>query len=113
VVRALAFLNLSRLVTDIHVSLVVQDPYPDRQVNIELSNGDDNGRKEHASDDAEDRGAYLAEPIAPNPISSSVAKQTHPSAAGRVDTTVTSGSGQKKKHLMPPLKHKPSKSLVD
>jgi hypothetical protein len=82
------------LVIDIHVLPMVQDLYPDRQGDIELSDGDNKMRKESAGDDVEDKGASLAEPIAPNPISSSIAGWTHPSAIDQVDTTVASGSGR-------------------
>jgi hypothetical protein len=101
------------LVTDIRVSPVVQDLYPERQVDVELSNGDNNGRKESAGDDAEDKGASLAEPIAPNLISYGVAGQTHAPTADRIDPTVASGSGHKRKHIVVGSKRKPSKSLTD
>jgi hypothetical protein len=101
------------LVTDIHVSHMVEDLYPNHQVDVELSDGDNNGRKESASDDTEDKGTPLAKPIAPNSISSGMAGQTHPSTADQVDTTVASGGGHKSKCVMLASKHKPSKSSTD
>jgi hypothetical protein len=92
---------------------MVQDLYPDHQVDVELSDGDNNRRKESAGNDAEDKGAPLAEPTAPNLISSNAAGQTHPSAADRVDTTTASGIGHKRKHALLAYKCKPSKSSAD
>jgi hypothetical protein len=71
------------------------------------------GRKESAGNDAEGRGAPIAKPTAPNPISSSAAGQTHPSATDQVDTTVILGSGHRRKHILLASKYMPSKSFAD
>jgi hypothetical protein len=92
---------------------MIQNLYLDRQVDVELSDGDNNRRKESAGNDAEDKSASLAEPIIPNRISSGMVGQTHPSAADRVDTTVASSSGHKRKRNVLPPKHKPSKSSAN
>jgi hypothetical protein len=46
--------------------------YPDCQVDVELSDGDDNVLKEPTGDDTDDGGATSAEHITPNPIGSNV-----------------------------------------
>jgi hypothetical protein len=45
---------------------MIQNLYPDRQVDVELSDGDNNRRKESTGNDTEDKCASLAEPIVPN-----------------------------------------------
>jgi hypothetical protein len=87
--------------------------YPDRLVDVALSDGDDNVLKEPASDDANGGGATSVEHIAPNPISSNVLWQANPSVVDRVDATTPSASGQKRKYPSPALKHKQSKPQAD
>jgi hypothetical protein len=67
--------------------------YPDRQVDVELSDGDDNVLKEPTGDDADDGGAASAEHIAPNPIGSNVLGQAHPSVVDQVDATTPLARG--------------------
>jgi hypothetical protein len=59
--------------------LQIHDLYLGASIDVEVSSGDDEvptldalvtKQKKSADDDAEDRGASSAEPIAPNPISS-------------------------------------------
>jgi hypothetical protein len=60
---------------------MTQDLYPMRQVDVELSDGDNNIQKESAGDDAEDKGGSSTKLIAPSLMRSSVASQSHHSAA--------------------------------
>jgi hypothetical protein len=62
-----------------------------------LSNSENNKQNEPAGDDAGGQGAPSTEPIAPNPIRSSMAEQIRPSVANQATTVVPSGSGQQKK----------------
>jgi hypothetical protein len=84
----------------------MQNIYPDHQVDVELSDGDDNVPKEPAGDDAEGGGATLAKLIAPNLIGSNVLGRAHPSVVGRVDAIAPLASRQKRKHPPPALKCK-------
>jgi hypothetical protein len=68
-------------VTDTPVLLMIQNLYPNHEADIELSDGDNKGRKKPSGNDTEGRGASSVEQIAPNPISSSVLEQVHPSVA--------------------------------
>jgi hypothetical protein len=81
----------------------MQNLYPGRQVDVKLSDGDDNMLKESTGDDVVDGGATSAEHIAPNPIGSNVVGQAHPLVADRIDATAPSVDGQKRKHLLPAL----------
>jgi hypothetical protein len=79
-------------VTNISPWLVIQDLYLDRQVDVELSNGDNNnGQNKPDGDEANGQGAPSTEPIAPNPIESSMAGDTYPSAIDQI-ATATLGS---------------------
>jgi hypothetical protein len=71
--------------------------YPNRQVDVELSDDDNNVLKEPADDDADYRGGTSAEHIAPNPIDSNLLGQAHPSIVDRVDVTAPSIGGHKRK----------------
>jgi hypothetical protein len=86
---------------------MTHDLYPTRQVDIELSNGDKNEKKESVGNDAEGKGRSSAESIAPNLIGPSTAGRSHHS------TAAPSGSGQKRKHVLLASKCKPSKSSAD
>jgi hypothetical protein len=57
----------------------MQNLYLDRQVDVELSAGNNNVLKEPAGDDADGGGVTSAEHIAPNSIGSNVLGQAHPS----------------------------------
>jgi hypothetical protein len=70
-------------VTNISPWLVIQDLYPDRQVDVELSDGENNNESiQPTSDEAEGKAVPSTKPITPNPTKSSVAGDTHPSAVG-------------------------------
>jgi hypothetical protein len=86
-----------RLVTYTHALPMVQDLYPDCQIDVELSDEDINGQEEPAGDDAGGEGAPSVETLAPNPFSSSLAAESCPSTADQTTTTAPSGGGQKKK----------------
>jgi hypothetical protein len=87
--------------------------YPNRQIDVELSDDDNNVLKEPADDDADGRGATSAEHVAPNPIDSNLLGQAHPSVVDRVEATAPSTYGQKRKYPPPALKHKQSKLSAD
>jgi hypothetical protein len=91
----------------------MQNLYPDRQVDVELSDGNDNVLKEPTGDDANDGGATSAEHIAPNPISSNVVGPAHPSVADQVDATAPLVGGQNRKRPPHALKCKQSKTPAD
>jgi hypothetical protein len=59
--------------TNIFCWLAIQDLYPNREVDAELSDEDNNRQKKPAGDDAEGKGAPSVEALAPNPIGSSLA----------------------------------------
>jgi hypothetical protein len=88
----------------------MQNIYPDRQVDVELSDCNDNVLKEPTADGG---GATSTKHIAPNPIGSNVLGQAYPSVIGQVDATAPTASGQKRKRPPPALKRKQSKPPVD
>jgi hypothetical protein len=92
---------------------MIQNLYPDHQIDVELSDGDNNGRSKPSSDDTEGGGAPLVEQIIPNPIGSSALEQVHTSVADQVDTTVPSTSKQKRKRTPLSLKRKQPKPPAD
>jgi hypothetical protein len=103
----LSSLVTTQSVTNAPALFTTQDLYPTSHVDVELSDGDNNGQKESAGDDVKGNVESSAEPIAPNLIGPSAAGQSHHS------TVVNSGSGQKRKHVLLASKRKPSKSLAD
>jgi hypothetical protein len=89
---------------------------------VEVSSGDDTtpkidilvGKKNAPfSDDTEGEGVSSAEPIAPDPISSSMSEQADPSAADRVKVVVSSTGRHTWKCPSPIPKPKQSKSSTD
>jgi hypothetical protein len=55
-------------ITNMSPWLLVQDLYSDRQVDVELSDGDNNnGQNKPTVNEDKGKGAPLTEPIAPNP----------------------------------------------
>jgi hypothetical protein len=92
---------------------MAQDLYPDRQIEVELSDDDNNRQKEPIGDDARGEGAPSVETLAPNPIKSSLVEESCPSTADQTTTTAPSGGGQKKKHVALGTKHKQDKAPVD
>jgi hypothetical protein len=91
----------------------MQNLYPDRQFDVELSDGDDNVLKEPTGDDTDDGGATSVEHMAPNHISSNALGQAHHSIIDGVDATAPSASGQKRKCPPPALKRKQFKTPAD
>jgi hypothetical protein len=83
--------------------LVTQELYLDREIDVALSDEDNVGLNEPIGDDAEGNRVPSAETLAPNPIRSSSAGETHPSAADQAVPTAPSGSGQKKKRVVQSL----------
>jgi hypothetical protein len=83
--------------------LVTQELYLDREIDVALSDEDNVGLNEPIGDDAEGNGVPSAETLAPNPIRSSSAGETHPSAVDQAVPTAPSGSGQKKKCVVQSL----------
>jgi hypothetical protein len=102
-----------RLVTYTHALPMVQDLYPDCQIDVELSDEDINGQEEPAGDDAGGEGAPSVETLAPNPFSSSLAAESCPSTADQTTTTAPSGGGQKKKCIALGTKRKQDKAPAD
>jgi hypothetical protein len=92
---------------------MTQNLYPDHQIDVELSDRDNNGRTKPSSDDTKGGGASSVEQIAPNPIGSSMLEQVHPSVADQVDTAVPSAIRQKRKHAPLSLKRKQLKPPTD
>jgi hypothetical protein len=79
-----------------------QGLYPKIHIDVEVSSGEDDvpktdasthKRKAPAGDDAEDRAASSAEPIASNPISSDALEQTDPSIADQATLFVPPAAG--------------------
>jgi hypothetical protein len=91
----------------------MQNLYPDRHVDVELLDGDNNVLKEPTDDYADGGGATLAEHVVPNPIDSNLLGQAYPSVVDRVKATAPSVGGQKRKRPPPILKRKQSKPPVD
>jgi hypothetical protein len=98
-VRVTIILIILQPITDIPYWLVFQDLYPDYEVDAELSDGDNIGQKEPTGDDAEGEGAPSVETLALNPIGSSIAEESHPSATDRTTTAAPSGVGKRKNML--------------
>jgi hypothetical protein len=85
---------------------VIQDLYPDQQVDIELSDGENNNRQnKSAGNDAEGKRVPSIKPIAPNPTGPSMAGNTRSLVVGQI-VTAPSGSKQKKTHVPLATKHK-------
>jgi hypothetical protein len=112
-VRITIFLLTFYSTTNIFFWLVIQDLYPDWEIDVALSNQDNIGSNEPTGDDAGGNGAPSVETLTPNPIGSSLAGETHPSAANRAASTASSGGGQKKKCVVLGTKCKQDKVVVD
>jgi hypothetical protein len=112
-VRALYSVIIIQSVINISPWLVIQDLYPDRQVDVELSDGDNNnGQNKPIGDEAEGKEAPSIKLIAPNSTKSSMARDTHPSATGQI-AAASSGSRQKKKNVLLASKRKKPTPLAD
>jgi hypothetical protein len=77
--------------------LVIHDLYPDREIDVALSDEDNLEPNKPAGDDARGNGAPSVETLTPNLIGSSLARETRPSAADWAASTAPSDGGQKKK----------------
>jgi hypothetical protein len=91
----------------------MQNLYPNHQVDVELSYGDNIVLKDSASDDADGGGATSAEQIAPNLIEFNVLGPAHPSVIDRVIAIALLVGGHKRKRPPVALKHKQSKPRAD
>jgi hypothetical protein len=80
-IRVIVILIIFQPITDIFYWIAIQDLYLDREVDAELSDEDNLGRKELAGDDAEGEGAPSVEALTPNRIGSSLARESCPSTA--------------------------------
>jgi hypothetical protein len=78
---------------------VIQDFYLEHQVDVEVSDEDNNGRTKLIGDDTGGVGAPSVETFAPNPIGSSLVGESCPSAVDQTTTTAPLGNEQKKKHV--------------
>jgi hypothetical protein len=79
--------------------LVTQDLYPDREIDVALSDEDNAGPNEPVGDDAGGNRAPSTETLTPNLIRSSSAGETCASSADQFAPTAPSDSGQKKNVL--------------
>jgi hypothetical protein len=78
-----------------------------------LSDEDNAGPNEPIGDDAGGNGVPSAKTLTPNPIGSSSAGETHPSATDQAVPTTPSGGGQKKKRVVLGTKRKHNKAADD
>jgi hypothetical protein len=78
-----------------------------------MSDEDIVGLNEPVGDDAGGNGAPSTETLTPNPIGSSSAGETRPSAADQVVPTAPSSGDQKKKHIVLETKRKHDKAVDD
>jgi hypothetical protein len=101
------------MVTDAYFHLMTQDLYPKRQVDVEVSDEDNNGQKELVGNDAGGVGAPSVETFTPNPIGSSATETLRPSAIDQTITTTPSSSRQKKKRVVLGTKCKQDKPPAD
>jgi hypothetical protein len=112
-VRATVILIILQHAINISLWLVIQDLYPACEIDVELSDKDNNGQKEPTGDDAEGGGAPSVETLTPNLIGSSLAVMSHPSTADQTTTTAPSSGGQKKKCVALGTMRKPDKAPAD
>jgi hypothetical protein len=77
--------------------LVIQDLYPDRKIDVALSDEDNIRSNEPAGDNARGNGAPSVETLAHNLIGSGSVGETRPLVADRAVSTAPSCGGQKKK----------------
>jgi hypothetical protein len=91
--KAIVILVILQPAVNISFCLVIQDLYPDREIDVELSDEDNNGQKEPAGDDVEGEGAPPVETLSPNLIGSSMVDTPRPSTADQTTTTAPSSSG--------------------
>jgi hypothetical protein len=99
-VRITVLLLTFFLVINTFLWLVTQDLYPNREIDVALSDEDNARPNEPVGDDAGGNRAPSAETLTPNTIGSSSARETCPSAADQVVPTALLGGGQKKKRIV-------------
>jgi hypothetical protein len=90
----------------------LQDLYPERQVDVVVSDEDNHGQTEPVDDDAGGVGAPSVETFTPNLIGSSAAEIPHPSTIDQTTAAAPLGGGQKKKRVMLGTKRKQDKPLA-
>jgi hypothetical protein len=73
--------------------LVTHDLYPDREIDVAMFDEDNGGPNEPIGDDVRGNGAPSTETLTHNPIGSSSAGKTRPSAVDQVVPTAPSGGG--------------------
>jgi hypothetical protein len=112
-VRITVLLLTFFLVINTFICLVTHDLYPDREIDVVLSDEDNVRPNELIGDDAGGIRAPSAETLAPNPIGSSSAGETRPSAADQAVPTAPSGDGQKKNRVVLGTKCKHDKVVDD
>jgi hypothetical protein len=112
-VRITVLLLTFFLAINIFLWLVTQDLYLNREIDIALFDEDNVGPNETVSDNAGGNGEPSAETHTPNPIGSSSAGETLPSAADQAVPTTPSGNGQNKKHIVLGTKRKHDKAADD
>jgi hypothetical protein len=93
--------------------LVTQDLYPDREIDVALSDEDNVRPNEPIGDDVEGNGAPSVETLTPNLIGSNSAWETRPSVVDQDVSTTPSGGGQKKKRVVLGTKRKHDKATDD
>jgi hypothetical protein len=93
--------------------LVIHDLYPDREIDVTLSDEDNIGPNEPVGDDARSNEVPSVETLAPNLIRSSSTGETWASVAYRAASTAPSSGGQKKKHVVLGTKRKQDKAVAD
>jgi hypothetical protein len=93
--------------------LVTQDLYPDREIDVAMSDEDNAGPNEPIGDDAGGNRAPSTETLTPNLIGSSSAGETCASFADQFAPTAPSDSGQKKKCVVLGTKRKHNKAMDD
>jgi hypothetical protein len=98
---------------NIFLWLVIQNLYPDREIDVALPDEDNIGPNEPAGDDAGGNGAPSVETLTPNLIGSSSSGETRPSATDQAASTAPSSGGQKKKHIVLGTKRKQDKAAAD
>jgi hypothetical protein len=77
--------------------LVTHDLYPDREIDVAMSDEDNAGPNEPVGNDTGGNRAPSVKTLTPNPIGSSSAGEPCPSAADQTAPTAPSDGGQKKK----------------
>jgi hypothetical protein len=112
-VRIIVLLLAFFLAINTFLLLVTQDLYPDREIDVALSDEDNIGLNEPVGDDAEGNGVPSAETLAPNPIRSSSAGETHLQLPIRLFPPLHQAVVKRKKRVVLGTKHKYDKAADD